>query len=119
MTPRSRTKKCKNLSRALKLKNSDILFINDCQNLGLHELKYDEDQPNTKLNHAKNPLGVPNGSITRAMTNKLKEALNGLVQNIWSKMDLEVLGMPREHEGQPLIHLIQVQEELNSRGSKG
>jgi hypothetical protein len=27
--------------------------------------------------------------------------------------------MPREHEIQPLIHLIQVQEETNLGGSKG
>jgi hypothetical protein len=42
----------------------------------------DEDQPNTKRNHANNPLEVPIGPITRARTTKLKEALNGHVQNI-------------------------------------
>jgi len=31
-------------------------------------------------------------SITRVRAKKLKEALNGLVQNIWSKMDLEKVG---------------------------
>ena len=50
------------------------------------------------------------------MTKKLKEALNGLVQNIWSKMDLEELGRSKEHEGEPLI---QVQEEPNSCETKG
>jgi hypothetical protein len=49
----------------------------------------------------------------------LKEALNGLVQNIWSKMDLEELGTSKEEEGQLLIHLIQVQEEPNSCGTRG
>jgi hypothetical protein len=39
-----------------------------------------------------------------------------LNQNIWSKMELGTLG---EHEGQPLIHLIQIQEEPNSCGLKG
>jgi len=29
---------------------------------------------------------VPIGPITRARAKKLKEALNGLVQNLWSKM---------------------------------
>jgi hypothetical protein len=43
------------------------------------------------------------GSITRATAKKLKEALNGFVQNIWSKMDLEGLGTFKEHEGQPLF----------------
>jgi hypothetical protein len=52
--------------------------------------------------------------ITRARAKKLKEVLNGLVHNIWSKMDLEELERSKEHEGQPLIHLIQVKEEPNS-----
>jgi hypothetical protein len=51
---------------------------------------------------------VPIRPITRARAKKLKEALNRLVQNIWSKMDLEELGTSKEHEGQPLIHLILV-----------
>jgi hypothetical protein len=34
-------------------------------------------------------------------------------------MDLEALGTFKEHEGQPLIHLIQVQEETNSCGPMG
>jgi len=62
---------------------------------------------------------VPIGLITRARAKKLKEALNELVQNIWSKLDLVGLGKFKEHEGQPLIHLIQVQEELNSCGTRG
>jgi len=61
----------------------------------------DADQPNTKLNHANDPLEVRIGPITRVRAKKLKEALNGLVQNIWSKMDLEGLGPFKEHEGQP------------------
>jgi len=61
---------------------------------------------------------VSSGPITRANAKKLKETLNGLVQNIWSKMNLEKLGKSREHEWQPLTHLIQVQEELNSCGSR-
>jgi hypothetical protein len=44
--------------------------------------------------------------------------LNGLVHNIWSKMDLEELGRSKEHEGQPLIHLIHVREETHSCGTK-
>jgi hypothetical protein len=33
-----RTEVCKNLSHALKLKNSEVLFINDCWNLGYMSL---------------------------------------------------------------------------------
>jgi hypothetical protein len=78
-----------------------------------------EDQPNTKHNHANDPLEVPIESITRARAKKLKEALNELIQNIWSKMDLEGLETFKEHEGQPIINLIQVQEEPNSCGTRG
>ena len=62
---------------------------------------------------------MPIGLITRARAKKLKEALNELVQNIWSKIDLVGLGKFKEHEGQPLIHLIQIQEEPNSCGTRG
>jgi len=41
------------------------------------------------------------GPITRVRAKKLNEALNELVQNIWSKMDLEGLETFKEHEGQP------------------
>jgi hypothetical protein len=81
--------------------------------------KTDENQLNSKFNHAKDPLEMSRVSITRTRVKKLKKVLNEFVQNIWNKMELEELGMPRKHEGQPLIHLIQVQEELNSCGSKG
>jgi hypothetical protein len=47
-----------------------------------------EDQPNTKFNYVKNLLEVSSGPITRANAKKLKETLNGLVHNIWSKMNL-------------------------------
>jgi len=50
---------------------------------------------------------------------KLKEVSNELVQNIWSNMDLEGLGTFKGHEVQPIIHLIQIQEESNSCGTRG
>jgi hypothetical protein len=61
-------------------------------------LQHDEDQSNTKRNYANDSLEVSIVSITRARAKKLKEALNGLVQNIWSKMDLEKLEILKEHE---------------------
>jgi hypothetical protein len=45
-------------------------------------IEVDENQPNTKLNHATNLLEVSIGPITRAREKKLKETLNELVQNI-------------------------------------
>jgi len=88
----------------------ELVFCKDKQ-ASFFKILHDKDQPNTKRNHASDPLEVP---ITRARAKKLKEVLNGLVHNIWSKMDLEELERSKEHEGQPLIHLIQVQEEPNS-----
>jgi hypothetical protein len=40
-----------------------------------------------KGNHANDPLEMVIGPITRARAKKLVEALNGLIQNIWSKKD--------------------------------
>jgi hypothetical protein len=59
----------------------------------------DKDQPNTKRNHANDLLEVPIRPITRVEANKLKKVLNELVQNIWSKMDLEELQTSKKHEG--------------------
>jgi hypothetical protein len=46
---------------------------------------------------------VPIGTIIIARANKFKEVLNGLVQNIQSKMDLKEFGTSKEHEEQPII----------------
>jgi hypothetical protein len=81
---------------------------NDSRSSPFKERGNDADQPNIKRNHANDPLEVPIGLITRAGAKKLKEALNELVQNILSKMDLEGLGTFKEHEGKPLIHLVHV-----------
>jgi hypothetical protein len=54
----------------------------------------------------KDPLHVPVGLITRARPKKIKEALNGLIQDIWadSTMGHSKLG-PKEDEG--VLNLIQ------------
>ena len=58
----------------------------------------------------KDPLHVPVGPITRARSKKIKEALNGLIQEIWvdSNVGHSKLG-PKEDEG--VINLIQVIED--------
>ena len=57
----------------------------------------------------KNPLHVPIGPITKARSKKIKEALNGLIQEIWadSNTGRSKLG-PKEDEG--VINLIQAIE---------
>ncbi|KAJ6976360.1 hypothetical protein NC653_028473 [Populus alba x Populus x berolinensis] len=75
-------------------KTDDVSYIAD---LFFREI------PNTKCTHANDLLDVLIRPITKL----------GLVENIWSKMNLEGLGTFKEHEGQPLIHLVQVQEEPN------
>ena len=54
----------------------------------------------------KDPLHVPVGPITRARSKKIKEALNGLIQEIWANSNTRhsKLG-PKEDEG--VINLIQ------------
>ena len=55
------------------------------------------------------PLHVPIGPITKARSKKIKEALNGLIQEIWadSNTGRSKLG-PKEDEG--VINLIQAIE---------
>ena len=57
----------------------------------------------------KDPLHVPVGPTTRARSKKIKEALNGLIQEIWadSNTGRSKLG-PKEDEG--VINLIQAIE---------
>ena len=57
----------------------------------------------------KDPLHVPVGPITRARSKKIKEALNGLIQEIWADSNAghSKLG-PKENEG--VINLIQAIE---------
>ena len=54
----------------------------------------------------KDPLHVPVGPITKARSKKIKDALNGLIQEIWvdSNAGHSKLG-PKEDEG--VINLIQ------------
>ena len=57
----------------------------------------------------KDPLHVPVGPITKTRSKKIKEALNGLIQDIWadSNTGRSKLG-PKEDEG--VINLIQAIE---------
>ncbi|KAL6316727.1 hypothetical protein AAG906_019658 [Vitis piasezkii] len=57
----------------------------------------------------KDPLHVPVGPITKARSKKIKEALNGLIQDIWADSNAghSKLG-PKEDEG--VINLIQAIE---------
>uniref|UniRef100_A0A2N9HQK0 Integrase catalytic domain-containing protein n=1 Tax=Fagus sylvatica TaxID=28930 RepID=A0A2N9HQK0_FAGSY len=60
----------------------------------------------------KDPLYVPVGPITRVRSKKIKEALNGLIQEIWadSKTGHSKLG-PKEDEG--VINLIQTTDGVD------
>ena len=54
----------------------------------------------------KDPLHVLVGPITRARSKKIKEALNGLIQEIWADSNVGHLKLgPKEDEG--VINLIQ------------
>ena len=57
----------------------------------------------------KDPLHVPIGPITKAGSKKIKEALNGLIQEIWADYNAGHSNFgPKEDEG--VINLIQAIE---------
>ena len=57
----------------------------------------------------KDPLHVPVGPITKARSKKIKEALNGLIQEIWADSNAGHFKLgPKEDEG--VINLIQAIE---------
>ena len=57
----------------------------------------------------KDPLHVPVGPITKARSKKIKEALNGLIQDIWANSNAgHSKAGPKEDEG--VINLIQAIE---------
>lgn len=59
---------------------------------------------------SKDPLHVPNGSITRSKTKALKETLNWLILQVLTKADLKD---PLKYQEEVLVHLIYVQEGSN------
>ena len=65
-----------------------------------------------RINKLKDPFQVPIGPITRARSKKIKEALNGLIQEIWadSKIGHSKLG-PKKDEG--IINLIQAIDRVD------
>ena len=67
---------------------------------------FEERGNDENLQAFKDPLHVPLGPITRARSKKIKEALNGLIQEIWADSNAghSKLG-PKEDEG--VINLIQ------------
>jgi hypothetical protein len=85
----------------------DFLFVSRenewSGTLGLAEERESDENQQALL---KDPLHVPVGPITRARSKKIKEALNGLIQDIWadSPTGHSKLG-PKEDEG--VINLIQ------------
>nr|XP_023887116.1 uncharacterized protein LOC111999228 [Quercus suber] len=68
----------------------------------------------------KDPLHVPVGPITKARSKKIKEALNGLIQEIWAdsniriNSDLESIGIVEESEDEVDREEVGLQETYNS-----
>ena len=84
------TRKYENLQFFLKIYSLHVFF--SCRRF---KLISDENQ------HAfKNPLHIPLGPITRARSKKIKEALNGLIQEIWADSNVRHSKFgPKEDEG--------------------
>ena len=59
------------------------------------------------------PLSLSIGPITRLRAKRFKEALNGLIQEIWADSKKTKMG---SNANQGLVHIIKAIEEGNSRG---
>uniref|UniRef100_A0A2N9F0X3 Integrase catalytic domain-containing protein n=1 Tax=Fagus sylvatica TaxID=28930 RepID=A0A2N9F0X3_FAGSY len=92
----------KSLRESMIMHTSWIFLGDDSRSNPFEERGNDENQQAP----LKDPLHVPVGPITRARSKKIKEALNGLIQDIWadSTTGHSKLG-PKEDEG--VINLIQ------------
>ena len=71
-----------------------------------HKISQNKNIPDENQQAFKDPLHVPVGPITRARSKKIKESLNGLIQEIWADSNTghSKLG-PKEDES--VINLIQ------------
>jgi hypothetical protein len=59
---------------------------------------------------AQDPLSLPSGPITRLRAKRLKEALNGLIQENWADSKKTKIG---SNNNQGLVHVIKAIEEDN------
>ena len=66
-------------------------------------------QPDEHHKAFKDPLHVPVGPITKARSKKIKEALNGLIQEIWADSNTGRSKLGRK-EDESVINLIQAIE---------
>jgi len=68
-----------------------------------------EERGDDAIQPSKDPLEVAVGPVTKLRAKKFKEAFNGLLQEIWAKVDFKRICNNKE---QALINLIHVQEGL-------
>uniref|UniRef100_A0A2N9J8I5 Integrase catalytic domain-containing protein n=1 Tax=Fagus sylvatica TaxID=28930 RepID=A0A2N9J8I5_FAGSY len=92
-----------NISATFNVSDLSLFDVGDDSRSNLFEERGSDENQQALL---KDPLHVPVGPITRARSKKIKEALNGLIQDIWadSTTGHSKLG-PKEDEG--IINLIQ------------
>ncbi|CAN8271761.1 unnamed protein product [Cochlearia groenlandica] len=70
---------------------------------------HDEDIQSSK-DDQEDPLQVPAGPMTRARAKKIKEALNGLIQELLDQENIHKSIGYDIHQVQPLLSMIQAQE---------
>ena len=92
-----------NISATFNVFDLSLFDVGDDSKLNPFEERGNDENQQAPL---KDPLHVPVGPITRARSKKIKEALNGLIQDIWvdSTTGHSKFG-PKEDEG--VINLIQ------------
>jgi len=89
---------------------ADLTLFDTSFDLRSNPFKERGDEVDQPKNIRKDPLHVPNGSMTRSKTKALKEALNALVLKVSIKSDSKG---PLEYQEEALVHLIHVQEGSN------
>ncbi|GKV11024.1 hypothetical protein SLEP1_g22313 [Rubroshorea leprosula] len=72
----------------------------------------DGNQDDSTCTTSRDPLHIPGGPVTRARARKMREALNGLIEQIWVHNNLQEVNR-RFDDYQGMINIIQVQEKLN------
>ena len=77
----------------------------------MHAEIFDGDMKSSNEWKVADPIQVPVGPITRARAKKFKEALNGLIHEIWNQVNLCKPIDQGPRQPQRCINLIQILEE--------
>ncbi|GKV49074.1 hypothetical protein SLEP1_g55845 [Rubroshorea leprosula] len=80
---------------------------------GLYQrLQGDGNQDDPTCTTSRDPLHIPGGPVTRPRARKMREALNGLIEQIWVDNNMQKVNQSLD-DYQSMMNIIHVQEKLN------